>query len=221
MLYNQSKKKKFIVYYKQGLIKQNQKNILEVKKTASILLNGNRLKKHDWLLVKIKNQIERYGLKMSVEGVLSNIVNDDYFASMYAKDASKQNMSEKLQKKYLDIRNITIEKLNAAGKDAIRLMGGELITGNDRGGKATKSMDFKGENGEFIFAKVTSGQGGAQDNQYRDVREFLKEAKEYDRKYGDKKFVALVDGDYYTDKKLNTLIYFQTQNIRITNSDEF
>ena len=66
MLYNQSKKKKFIVYYKQGLIKQNQKNILEVKKTASILLNGNRLKKHDWLLVKIKNQIERYGLKMSV-----------------------------------------------------------------------------------------------------------------------------------------------------------
>ena len=68
----------FIEYYIQGLVEQNQKNITEVKKTASILLNGNCLKKHDWLLVKIKNQIERYGLKMSVERVLSNIVNDDY-----------------------------------------------------------------------------------------------------------------------------------------------
>ena len=214
-------KKKFIVYYNQGLVKQNQKNITEVKKTASILLNGNCLKKHDWLLVKIKNQIERYGLKMSVKEVLNHIVDDDYFASMYAKDASKQNMSEKLQKKYLGNKNITIKKLNAAGRGAIRLMDGELITGNDRGGKATKSMDFEGENGEYIFAKVTSGQGGGQDNQYRDVREFLKEAKEYDRKHGDKKFVALVDGDYYTTEKLNTLNVFQTRNIRITNCDEF
>ena len=214
-------KKKFKAYYKQGLVEQNQKNILEVKTTASILLNDNGLKKHDWLLVKIKNQIERYELKMSVKKVLNHIVDDDYFASMYAKDASKQNMSEKLQKKYLGNKNITIKKLNAAGRGAIRLMDGELITGNDRGGKATKSMDFEGENGEYIFAKVTSGQGGGQDNQYRDVREFLKEAKEYDRKHGDKKFVALVDGDYYTTEKLNTLNVFQTRNIRITNCDEF
>jgi hypothetical protein len=211
----------FILYYKQGLIEKNRQNISEVKTTASILLNDNGLTKHDWLLVKIKNQIERYGLESSVEEVLSKIVKDNYFAAMHAKGGSKQNMSEKLQEKYLGIRNIIIKKLNPAGKNAIRLMDGELITGNDRGGKATKSMDFEGENGEYIFAKVTSGQGGAQDNQYRDVREFLKEAKEYDRKYGNKKFVALVDGDYYTDEKLNILNGFETPNIRITTSDEF
>ena len=47
-------RKNFIEYYIQGLVEQNQKNITEVKKTASILLNGNCLKKHDWLKSKIK-----------------------------------------------------------------------------------------------------------------------------------------------------------------------
>jgi len=210
----------FIKYYIQGLVEQNQKNILEVKKTALVLLSGSRLKKHDWLLVKIKNQIERYGLKMLVEGVLTNIVNDDYFASMYAKDASKQNASERLQKEFLSRKNIHIKKLSASGNDANRLMNGELIKGDDRDGRATKSIDFEHQGG-YIFAKVTSGQGGGQDNQYRDIREFLKEANKYDRKYGNRKFIALVDGDYYTTEKLNTLKGFETQNIKITNCDEF
>ena len=46
----------FIEYYIQGLVEQNQKNITEVKKTASILLNGNCLKNTIgyWLKSKIK-----------------------------------------------------------------------------------------------------------------------------------------------------------------------
>ena len=81
-------------------------------------------------------------------------------------------------------------------------------------------MDFI-YNDELIFAKVTSGAGGGQDNQYRDVLDFLKEANKYDNKYGNRKFTALVDGDYYTEEKLKSLNQFKTKNIRITNSDEF
>lgn len=210
----------FIDYYEDGLVDKNQKNIEDVKVTASNLLTGNILKKYKWLLIKINNHIDRYGLKDVVNQILTKIVNDDFFASMFAMDASKQNMSEESQKKYLSNRGIHVEKLTAGGKKAIRLMNGELITGNDRGSKATKSMDFI-YNDELIFAKVTFGAGGGQDNQYRDVLDFLKEANKYDNKYGNRKFTALVDGDYYTEEKLKSLNQFKTKNIRITNSDEF
>ena len=220
MLYVLYQVMKFIEYYKKGLIVQNQKNIKDVKDTAKRLLCGTQKKADVWLLTKIKNHLERYVISDSVNDILSKVSTDEYLASMFAKEASKQNMSEILQKKYLSIRKIIVDKLPGNGNKAIRLLEGELIYGNDRGGKATKSMDFK-KNEEFIFAKVTTGGGGGQDNQYRDVIDFLTEAGKYDKKYGDKKFTALVDGDYYTEEKLKTLKKFKTKNIRITSSDEF
>ena len=209
----------FIDYYEKGIIEKNKKNTIDAKDTAKRLLSGKRLKKDNWLLKKIENHMERYGLPSDIEEFLHEVASSDFLASMLSKDASKQNMSEKLQISYLSNRGIHIEKLPATGDNAVRLLNGELIYGNDRGAKATKSIDFN-RNGELICAKVTTGAGGGQDNQYRDVRDFLKEAGEYDIKYGNKKFTALVDGDYYTEEKLKTLNKFETKNIRITNSDE-
>ena len=210
----------FIDYYEKGIIEKNKKNTIDAKDTAKRLLSGKRLKKDNWLLKKIENHMERYGLSSDIEEFLHEVASSDFLASMLSKDASKQNMSEKLQISYLSNRGIHIEKLPATGDNAVRLLNGELIYGNDRGAKATKSIDFN-RNGELICAKVTTGAGGGQDNQYRDVRDFLKEAGEYDIKYGNKKFTALVDGDYYTEEKLKTLKKFETKNIRITSSDEF
>ena len=210
----------FIDYYEKGIIEKNKKNTIDDKDTAKRLLSGKRLKKDNWLLKKIENHMERYGLSSDIEEFLHEVASSDFLASMLSKDASKQNMSEKLQISYLSNRGIHIEKLPATGDNAVRLLNGELIYGNDRGAKATKSIDFN-RNGELICAKVTTGAGGGQDNQYRDVRDFLKEAGEYDIKYGNKKFTALVDGDYYTEEKLKTLNKFETKNIRITSSDEF
>ena len=210
----------FIDYYEKCIIEKNKKNTIDAKDTAKRLLSGKRLKKDNWLLKKIENHMERYGLSSDIEEFLHEVASSDFLASMLSKDASKQNMSEKLQISYLSNRGIHIEKLPATGDNAVRLLNGELIYGNDRGAKATKSIDFN-RNGELICAKVTTGAGGGQDNQYRDVRDFLKEAGEYDIKYGNKKFTALVDGDYYTEEKLKTLNKFETKNIRITSSDEF
>ena len=210
----------FIDYYEAGLVEKNKKNIIDVKDTAKRLLDGTQTSDDVWLLTKINNHLDRYGLSADIEDFLFRVSTEEYLASMFAKDASKQNMSEILQKSFLSNRGIYVDKLPAAGKDAVRLLNGQLIYGNDRGGKATKSIDFN-RNGELIFAKVTTGQGGGQDNQYRDVIDFLKEANKYDVKYGDRKFTALVDGDYYTEEKLKTLNKFETKNIRITSSDEF
>ena len=210
----------FIDYYEKGIIEKNKKNTIDAKDTAKRLLSGKRLKKDNWLLKKIENHMERYGRSSDIEEFLHEVASSDFLASMLYKDASNQNMSENLQISYLSNRGIHIEKLPATGDNAVRLLNGELIYGNDRGAKATKSIDFN-RNGELICAKVTTGAGGGQDNQYRDVRDFLKEAGEYDIKYGNKKFTALVDGDYYTEEKLKTLNKFETKNIRITSSDEF
>ena len=203
----------FIDYYEKGIIEKNKKNTIDAKDTAKRLLSGKRLKKDNWLLKKIENHMERYGLSSDIEEFLHEVASSDFLASMLSKDASKQNMSEKLQISYLSNRGIHIEKLPATGDNAVRLLNGELIYGNDRGAKATKSIDFN-RNGELICAKVTTGAGGGQDNQYRDVRDFLKEAGEYDIKYGNKKFTALVDGDYYTEEKLKTLNKFKDNKFR-------
>ena len=68
----------FIDYYEGGLVDKNQKNIEDVKVTASNLLTGNILKKYKWLLIKINNHIDRYGLKDDVNQILTKIVNDDF-----------------------------------------------------------------------------------------------------------------------------------------------
>ena len=47
----------FIDYYEGGLVDKNQKNIEDVKVTASNLLTGNILKKYKWLLIKINNLV--------------------------------------------------------------------------------------------------------------------------------------------------------------------
>ena len=213
---------RFFDYYNQGLRQQNKKNIEDVKELAREILTGSPLKgERKKLITKIKNHISRFDLEHDVNTALSIIIANDFSASHFAKPASKQNMSETLQKKFLSEKNVNVDKLPGCGPQAIRLMDGNLIKGDDRGGKATKSMDFLGEKGEYIFAKVTVGVGGGQDNQYRDVLDFLKEAQKYDTAHGDKQFVALVDGDYYTHKKIASLNEYAGTNIRITTSDDY
>ena len=213
---------KFSDYYTQGLKTQNKKNIEKVKELSQLILAGSPLKGEcKKLITKIENHLSRFGMDLDVNTALSIIVASDLTASLFAMPASKQNMSEALQKKFLSEKNVCVNKLPGMGPNAIRLMDGSLIKGDDRGGKATKSMDFLGEKGEYIFAKVTVGSGGGQDNQYRDVLDFLKKAQRYDKKHGDKQFVALVDGDYYTHKKIASLNEYASPNIRITTSDEY
>ena len=63
----------------------------------------------------------------------------------------------------------------------------------------------------YITQKYTRGNGGAQDNQYRDVIQFLT--------YGSKqhKVAAYVDGSYYTDEKRSELkrIFADNPNVQI------
>ncbi len=82
----------------------------------------------EWLCDKIDNHLERFGdtLSETKEDVLVKIQNDLMVASLFAKDPSKQNVSEKMVAELLDI-----EKLPAGGANSVRFnKEGELVSQN-------------------------------------------------------------------------------------------
>ena len=210
----------FYKYYLEENSKIGTKNVDLVQLEAKQILDGGVVKQ---LITKINNHINRFKLDSNVNDICKKIVNDRDFASLYAKLPAKQTSSEKTQLLYLKNKGISLTNLVAGGKEALRLLDGDIIKGDDRGGKATKSFDFvRTDKNEYVFAKVTTGNGGGQDNQYRDVLDFLKQSKEYINKHNnDITFVALVDGDYYTQKRLEGLKIYECDRIKITNSDEY
>lgn len=88
-----------------------------------------------------------------------------------------------------------IPKLKSFGKDSIRFTPDGNITHTNEIGN-TKSADFKiGK--YYITQKYTREDGGTQDDQYNDVVDFLTKGS-INNKVG-----ALVDGDYWINKKIN------------------
>ena len=74
---------------------------------------------------------------------------------------------------------------------------------------ATKSIDCIVEANnwtDYISQKWTKGDGGTQKNQQKDVREFIRNANIFvARSTKPVRCIALVDGPYYTPKKLKEL----------------
>ena len=108
--------------------------------------------------------------------------------------------------------------------DAIWLFDGDIGSGPlaVRPSFATKSIDYK-YNNYYFYAKVTTTQGGAQDNQKNDAKDFLRQAGEYVQKHNDDKiFVALVDGSYYQQnpKKLQQLKSLEQEKVMVLNTNE-
>ena len=108
--------------------------------------------------------------------------------------------------------------------------------GEQKNAILTKTIDAVGEfrmnvwnqNKMYLYMKYTTGVGGGQDNQFDDVKQFVRVCNEYmlvGSNYDTRcQFVCVVDGDYYTDKKkvqLKTLVSQQNQtNLMILSSAE-
>jgi hypothetical protein len=213
---------KFLEYYKDGLAKKYKENTEDVVATAIELRNGSILKKHNWLLNKIENHLKRQEYTLPNEttrSVLQQIIDVPLVASFLAKDPTKQNLSEILQIKFNQLKGIKLEKVAGTGPNAIRILEGKIIKGN-KNSNTTKSVDFL-YGDSYVYAKVTTTSGGGQTNQKDDAVKFTKEAYGYDEIHGDKQFIILLDGDYYTPTVLKEFDKYKTKNIRITNSDEF
>lgn len=160
----------------------------------------------DSMQLKIVNYAAKYD--MSKRYVEQLIIDDINFAQNFAIDPGRQSIHEQIAANYLKNSSMfnmnngknQFKKLPASGKNAKYVTTGGVSSKNS---DDTKSIDFEMKVGEYIVyatCKYTKGEGGAQDNQYADVKKYVDIASATYRrntKKPNEKFIAIVDGGYY------------------------
>jgi hypothetical protein len=181
----------------------------------NILLIREEIKKGIGL--DLTNKIKRFALKydLSEKLIKQKVQKDDLFVLCFIKEPNRQSFHQRLAAEFIkSIPNINNFKLlPPGGAKALYIISGQLQDGkNITTSKKPKSIDFvwkyeTQENGlvEFYAThKYTKEGGGAQDNQFNDIKLFLDNAQSYNRT--DKFFIAICDGAYY-----NQLPYIQNK----------
>lgn len=158
------------------------------------------------ITLKIKNWAKKYSLEP--EFVRYKLLVDDTFALNFVKDPSKQSIHQKVAAQHIKTQIPLVEEFTtppAGGASALYALRGLVVPGatlhaatSDHG----KSIDFQwsySREGKVlqVYAthKHTKEEGGSQDNQFADVKRFLREAMAC--RDPNKIFFAICDGDYY------------------------
>jgi len=157
--------------------------------------------------LKIQNWADRFNYPFDI--IVEKIKNDPIFSCVFAIDPGRQNLYQKCAANYIKkLPNVNnFETLPQDGNKAKYLIEGKLFSGKDlnNASKNTKSIDFTWKVGSYSFYashKYTKDSGGSQDNQYIDIQNFLKQAR--DNNYGKCVFLAICDGKYYLKKDSQT-----------------
>lgn len=138
----------------------------------------------------------------SIEEVKEELKKSSMLVDFFATNPTKQNWYEKIaiqeMKKINGIKNI--KQLPKNGKNSKYLVNGQIIEGkmNLMTKEHTKSIDFEFDYYDYkIYAthKYTKESGGSQDNQYKDVINFIENSIKNSIK--NIIFVVIVDGKYY------------------------
>ena len=157
-----------------------------------------------------KTKIENYSQKFNFnpDEVKAQILSNDLVASFFIKEPAKQNFTEKLVSSLL---KTTV--LPQSGKSCIRFTEtGDIVSKKDS--NTSKSADFH-INTTYITQKYTRGNGGAQDNQYNDVVDFLIKGSKHH------KVAAIVDGSFWDEKRKELREFFHDNpNVKISSMDE-
>lgn len=184
----------------------NYKNIYKAKIQENLKNVINDLETKNMKL-KILNWADKFGY--SFDEIRSKIINDEIFRCVFAKDPAKQNLYQNIASKYINSLDIieNFKVLPSGGKDAIYLTNGKILKGNllKNQSKDIKSIDFMWHSKGYTFYashKYTEISGGAQDNQYKDVQDFLNHSRDCNEEKTI--FLAICDGDYYLQKDSQT-----------------
>lgn len=158
------------------------------------------------LIEKIHNYIERFYLNDIENDILEKIKKDKLYACFFMKDPKKQNIYEKCQMEYLSNKYKDIKK-----SSNICFYNGNIIY--ETLPISTKSIDFISEQYKIYFAaKHIDGYGGHQDNQYRDLFNFIIEYKKI--KNIEYKLFIIISGTYFIKKIIDMKIH-ENENISI------
>lgn len=163
-------------------------------------------------VLKIKNFCEKYNY--SYESVVEKILGDDMFAVFFAKEPSKQNIYEKIAAKYVESLDSVSSFENYPNSIKLFVINGNITNKREND---VKSIDFHIKVGNIsIYAshkyiKDSKG-GGSQDNQYNEVRNFLRNCNKLNT--GDVYYIAICDGAYF-DSKIGILNHdFGSSHVR-------
>lgn len=169
-------------------------------------------KEQDWVITKIKNHLNRnQHLELSVEDIQDQISNNELIASFFAKDPSRQNISEKYFAQV--VKNIEgVEHFSNLPSSTRWFLVDGVVAEVLSKPVGLKSLDyiFAYKNKRVVATqKYTKADGGAQDNQYNDLVAFLQNSFNME---DDVLAIVLADGEYYTKRRLDTLKSINTND---------
>lgn len=144
----------------------------------------------------------------AVDTVEKKIRDDEMFRAFFAKDPGKQKIHENIAAAFIECMP-GVSNFKQLAHDSLVVIQGAVRSRKDvRAEGATaraKTIDFSWSfcsKDVYASHKYTKQGGGAQDNQYRDLQEFIREANESNLK--NTYFLAIADGEYYGTADMNS-----------------
>jgi hypothetical protein len=168
------------------------------------------------LMIRIENfrnekMTEDERLVNTADSILQSIKTNPIIRAFFRKDTTRQTLHEKAQIEWIQKNQYSDAVKMSAGTNGTCLAKNKfhvISKTNPRPSDATKTFDMHVPSKKiFAVLKHTSCPGGAQDNQYADVKHFISQAVGYlsDNSEAEEIFAAYLDGAYYTPKKVKEL----------------
>jgi len=199
---------------------------LESMKSVHENFDNLPLTMDDRVKERITNWCKKFDFPLSL--AIYNYSIYEGFRFFWVIDPKKQDVAQIAFKNFITMiyGDGSIEQLDSSNNTSKYCFGGAVLDKSvvKNVESETKTIDFKmtdltGRN-IWIYHKRTSGNGGAQDNQFADVISFLKQASKSRDPMN--VFIAVVDGTYYTKNKMLKLNHYQNDGlVYVYNSDTF
>ena len=190
----------------QDAIKENDKEVL-----ASVEKKDKDLMKRIENFLREKMTADER-LMNTPESILESIKTNTIIRAHFRKDTTRQSLHQKAQLEWIQMHQYDDAAMMSADDNGTCLSKNNIHViskkTNPRPSDATKTFDIYIPSKKlFAVLKHTSVSGGAQDNQFADVKHFISQEVGYLTKNIDAEetFVAYLDGAYYTSKKIKEL----------------
>lgn len=157
----------------------------------------------------MRNQAEKSNVPL--EKIIQEVNSSPILAAaLFAKSPLKQSAHQKLasnflRKELVRLGCVNFELLPNSGRGAKYVSSGIVLDGVEKNGN--KSIDFEWHYSDSAVAinfyashKYTKEEGGAQDNQFEDLKSFVLSTKGYKKCAEINVFMAIADGLYYQKK---------------------
>lgn len=190
-----------------------------IKEVRALVLNNDPA-----MIIKMNNYSEKFGIPFKL--LKHKILQDNLYANIFIKDPSKQSLHQKTAATYIESITdvVNFAQLPAGGSEACFVCEDGVVRKGVANSGLTKSIDFYWEydgNRYYAAHKYTKDEGGAQDNQYNDLCNFLINASKSKAK--DIYFLAIGDGDYYKRKCKDGSTYYTSRidfmNVKYSSSN--